>query len=44
LEADATVSILEIVQKEGNREVRRSPEFYSLDMIIAAGYRSLLRQ
>jgi hypothetical protein len=39
LDADATVSILEIVQKEGNREVRRSPEFYSLDMIIAIGYR-----
>jgi hypothetical protein len=39
LEADSTVSILEIVQKEGKREVSRSPEFYSLDMIIAVGYR-----
>jgi hypothetical protein len=39
LNADSTVSILEIVQKEGKREVSRSPEFYSLDMIIAVGYR-----
>lgn len=39
LKADSTVSILEIVQKEGKREVSRSPEFYSLDMIIAVGYR-----
>jgi hypothetical protein len=39
LEAAATISILEIVQKEGKREVSRSPEFYSLDMIIAVGYR-----
>jgi hypothetical protein len=39
LEADSTVSILEIVQKEGKREVSRSQEFYSLDMIIAVGYR-----
>ena len=39
LEAGSTVSILEIVQKEGKREVSRSPEFYSLDMIIAVGYR-----
>ncbi|MCL2654251.1 MAG: virulence RhuM family protein [Coriobacteriia bacterium] len=35
----ATVSILEIVQKEGGRNVTRSPEFYSLDAIIAVGYR-----
>jgi hypothetical protein len=39
LEADSTVSVLEIVQKEGKREVSRAPEFYSLDMIIAVGYR-----
>ncbi|MDR2108124.1 MAG: virulence RhuM family protein [Coriobacteriales bacterium] len=39
LDADSTVSTLEIVQKEGNREVRRAPEFYSLDMIIAVDYR-----
>lgn len=35
---EATVSILEIVQREGNRDVNRSPEFYSLDAIIAVGY------
>lgn len=35
----ATVSILETVQKEGGREVTRSTELYSLDAIIAVGYR-----
>jgi hypothetical protein len=39
LERDATVSVLEIVQNEGGREVNRSLEFYSLDAIIAVGYR-----
>ena len=39
LEENSTVSILEIVQTEGRREVSRAPEFYSLDMIIAVGYR-----
>ncbi|WP_342757435.1 virulence RhuM family protein [Kineothrix sedimenti] len=39
LSSEATVSILEIVQKEGEREVNRSLEFYNLDMIIAVGYR-----
>jgi hypothetical protein len=39
LAADATIKNFFIVQKEGNREVSRSPEFYSLDMIIAVGYR-----
>ncbi len=39
LSSKATVSILEIVQKEGEREVNRSLEFYNLDMIIAVGYR-----
>jgi hypothetical protein len=39
LEAGSTISILEIVQKEGSREVSRTPELYSLDMIIAVGYR-----
>jgi hypothetical protein len=39
LDAASTVSVLEIVQKEGGRKVNRSPEFYSLDMIIAVGYR-----
>ena len=36
---DATCSILEQVQIEGNRTVHRNVEFYSLDAIIAVGYR-----
>ena len=36
---DSTCSILEQVQKEGNRNVKRSVEFYNLDAIIAVGYR-----
>jgi hypothetical protein len=36
---DSTVSKMEIVQNEGGREVTRTPEFYSLDAIIAVGYR-----
>ena len=39
LEKAATVSKMEIVQFEGNRKVKRSPEFYSLDAIIAVDYR-----
>lgn len=39
LEKEATVSKMEIVQHEGNRQVRREPEFYNLDAIIAVGYR-----
>ena len=35
----ATVSILEIVQNESNREVKRKTEFYNLDAVIAVGYR-----
>lgn len=35
----ATVSILEIVQNESGREVKRNTEFYNLDAIIAVGYR-----
>lgn len=39
LEKKSTISILETVQKEGSRNVTRSLEFYSLDAIIAVGYR-----
>tara|TARA_Y100000588_G_scaffold377706_1_gene457158 strand:+ start:770 stop:1813 length:1044 start_codon:yes stop_codon:yes gene_type:complete len=39
LERDATVSILETVQKEGNREVKRKVEYYNLDAVISVGYR-----
>ena len=36
---EATLSILETVQKEGKRQVGRKMEFYNLDVIIAVGYR-----
>ncbi len=39
LQKEATVSILEIVQSEGKRQVTRAVEFYNLDAIIAVGYR-----
>ena len=35
----ATVSKMETVGKEGDREVRRQLDFYNLDAIIAVGYR-----
>ncbi len=35
----ATVSKMETVQKEGKRDVVRTLEMYSLDLIIAVGYR-----
>src|SRR5690606_8834600 len=41
---EATVSILEIVQQEGRRNVTRKMEFYNLDAIIAVGYRVNSRQ
>ncbi|WP_319756544.1 RhuM family protein [uncultured Sphaerochaeta sp.] len=39
LDRKATSAEIALVQKEGNREVNRTPDFYSLDMIIAVGYR-----
>lgn len=39
LHKEATISILEIVQTEGSRSVKRKVEFYNLDAIIAVGYR-----
>ena len=39
LSKEPTISILETVQKEGDREVLRKMEFYNLDAIIAVGYR-----
>lgn len=39
LKKESTVSKMEIVQKEGNRNVKRKQEFYNLDAIIAVGYR-----
>ena len=35
----STISILETVRQEGNRMVRRSVEYYNLDVIISVGYR-----
>ncbi len=39
LSKEATVSKMEIVQLEGSRKVRRTPDFYNLDAIISVGYR-----
>ncbi|PZR24804.1 MAG: cytochrome C biogenesis protein CycH [Citrobacter freundii] len=39
LDPASTVSKMEIVRKEGNREIRRQIEHYNLDMIISIGYR-----
>jgi len=39
LDADSTIKDYLIVQTEGKREVSRKVQFYSLDMIIAVGYR-----
>ena len=36
---DSTVAKFATVQKEGEREVERSIEYYNLDMIISVGYR-----
>ncbi len=38
LEEEATVAKNATVQKEGNRSVNRSLDFYNLDMIISVGY------
>ncbi|GHV31412.1 toxin Fic [Bacteroidia bacterium] len=39
LQQVSTISILEIVQTEGNRNIKRKVEFYNLDAIISVGYR-----
>ena len=39
LQPEATISKMEIVQQEGNRQVKREQTFYSLDAIISVGYR-----
>jgi hypothetical protein len=39
LQREATISKMEIVRPEGNREVARQVEYYDLDAIIAVGYR-----
>lgn len=39
LEETATVSKMETVQVEGNRQITRQVDFYNLDAIISVGYR-----
>ena len=39
LEAGATIRKFLIVQTEGSRQVKRSVDYYNLDMIISVGYR-----
>ncbi len=39
LQKKATVSKMETVQQEGNRQVSRNRDFYNLDALIAVGYR-----
>ncbi len=39
LEQNATISILETVQQEGKRQVKRKLEYYNLDAVISVGYR-----
>ena len=39
LNAEATVSKMEIVQLEGERTIKRKVDFYNLDAIISVGYR-----
>ena len=44
LEKDSTVKESLTVQKEGNRTVKRSIEYYNLDVIISVGYRVKSKQ
>ena len=39
LSRDLTISKMETVQQEGNRQVKRVMDYYNLDAIIAVGYR-----
>ncbi|MBR4244264.1 MAG: virulence RhuM family protein [Candidatus Methanomethylophilaceae archaeon] len=39
MEPDSTVQKIQTVRTEGGREVKRSLEYYNLDMIISVGYR-----
>lgn len=39
LDKDSTIEENSIVQKEGNRQVKRNVKFYNLDVIISVGYR-----
>lgn len=39
LRREATVSVLETVQQEGTRQVKRKLEYFNLDAVISVGYR-----
>lgn len=39
LNRESTISKMETVQKEGNRDITRNIEYYNLDAIISVGYR-----
>ena len=39
LSRDATISKMETVRQEGERQIKRAVDFYNLDAIIAVGYR-----
>ncbi len=39
LDEDSTTEFFSVVQKEGNRKVKRNIKFYNLDAIISVGYR-----
>ena len=39
LNKNITTEKISVVQKEGNRNIKRNIEFYNLDAIIAVGYR-----
>jgi len=39
LKENSTTEFFSVVQKEGNRNVRRKIKFYNLDAIISVGYR-----
>jgi len=43
LDEQATIRKFRIVQNEGNREVSREIDYYNLNMILAIGYRVMLR-
>ncbi len=44
LDENSTIRKIRIVQKEGNRDIKREQIFYNLDAIISAGYRVNSRQ
>ncbi len=44
LDKESTISILETVQQEGGRDVKRNTEYFNLDAIISVGYRVNSRQ